>query len=176
VTPGSEFRRTDNLSALLSSHPVWPKWLESLSNGAQYPIEPYSDEEMALDLQAQVEQGNHKSALSVLGVLDELNKVDMAHGYTFCLPVKALKHLKGAAVAPHGVFHQGTMNELGQLITKGRPTHNLFGVRGSQVDQRSMHHGPSYPLYFRPCPPTSDPLHFTSSAVLPGEADLHPKG
>jgi hypothetical protein len=94
---------------------------------------------MALDLQAQVEQGHHKSALSMLGVLDKLNTLDVAHGYTFCLPVEALEDLKGAAVAPHGVVHQGTINELGQLITKDRPTHDqTFSAReeGRSINDR----------------------------------------
>jgi hypothetical protein len=139
VTPGSEFRRVEDLESLLGSHPLWSRLATSLSNGAQYPLEPYSDKEMALDLRAQVDRGNHKSALSMLTVLDRLNEVDVSHGYAFCLPVEALYDIKGAAVAPHGVVRQGTINELGQLITKDRPTHDqTFSAReeGKSINDR----------------------------------------
>jgi hypothetical protein len=79
---------------------------------------------MKLDLAAQLERGNHQSAKASLGVLDKLNAKDVEHDYSFCLPVEALPEIGELAVAPHGVVHQGTINEMGLLITKDRPPHD----------------------------------------------------
>jgi hypothetical protein len=38
--------------------------------------------------------------------------------------VEALPEIDELAVAPHGVVHQGTINELGQLITKDHLAHD----------------------------------------------------
>jgi hypothetical protein len=121
---GSEFRPVTNLAKLLGSHPLWPRWDEALSHGASYPLEDYANEEMTLDLSEQLARGNHKSAQQCLKVLTALNSTDVKHGYSFCLPEAALSEIAGAAVAPHGIVHQGTINELGQYMSKDRPTHD----------------------------------------------------
>jgi hypothetical protein len=77
LSPGSEFRPVPDLAELLSSHPLWPRWKEVLTHGASYPLEPYSNEEMALDLTDQLARGNHKSANSCLDVLTTLNSMDV---------------------------------------------------------------------------------------------------
>jgi hypothetical protein len=141
LSPGSEFRPVPDLAELLSSHPLWPRWKEVLTHGASYPLEPYSNEEMALDLTDQLARGNHKSANNCLDVLTTLNSVDVEHGYSFCLPVQALAQIPGAAVAPHGVVHQGTINELGQCMSKDRPTHDQsFSARkeGKSINDRCI--------------------------------------
>ena len=79
---------------------------------------------MALDLSKQLaRRGNHKSAQQCLEALTALNSTDVEHGYSFCLPEAALSKIAGAAVAPHGIVHQGTINELGQYMSKDRPMH-----------------------------------------------------
>ena len=141
MTPGSEFRSVKQLEKLLASHPLWERWEVGLSHGVTYPLEPYSENEMKLDLAAQLERGNHQSAKACLGVLDKLNAEDVEHGYSFCLPVEALHDIEKSAVAPHGVVHQGTINELGQLITKDRPTHDQsFAARpgGKSINDRCV--------------------------------------
>jgi hypothetical protein len=130
MTPGSEFRPVRHLAGLLASHPLWRRWEESLNHGVTYPLEPYSNHDMKLDLAAQLERDNHQSAKASLGVLDKLNAKDVEYGYSFCLPVEALQAINELAVAPHGVVHQGTINEVGQLITKDRPTHDQSFVAG----------------------------------------------
>jgi hypothetical protein len=124
MTPGSEFQPVEHLAGLLASHPLWGRWEEGLNHGVTYPLEPYSDHDMKLDLAAQLKRGNHQSAKASVGVLDKLNAKDVEHGYSFCLPVEALPEIDELAIAPHGVVHQGNINELGQLITKDRPTHD----------------------------------------------------
>jgi hypothetical protein len=141
LSPGSEFRPVAALVALLGSHPLWPRWHTGLTHGASYPLEDYSDDDMALDLTAQLARGNHKSAKQCEGVLTALNTTDVEHGYSFCLPEIALPDITGAAVAPHGVVHQGTINELGQYMSKDRPTHDQsFSARpeGLSINDRCL--------------------------------------
>jgi hypothetical protein len=126
LSPGSEFRPITALAKLLGSHLLWPQWNEALSHGASYPLEDYSNGEMAINLYEQLAQGgrNYKSAQQCLAVLMALNSTDVEHEYSLCLPETALSKITGAAVAPHGIVHQGTINELGQYyMSKDRPTH-----------------------------------------------------
>jgi hypothetical protein len=141
LSPGSEFRPATSLATLLGSHPLWPRCHTALTHGASYPLEAYSDADMALDLSAQLARGNHKSAKQRIDVLAALNSTDVTHGYSFCLPTLALPDLAGAAVAPHGVVHQGTINELGQYMSKDRPTHDQsFSARpeGQSINDRCL--------------------------------------
>jgi hypothetical protein len=141
MTQGSEFRPVRHLAGLLASHPLWGRWEEGLNHGVTYPLEPYSGHDIKLDLAAQLERGNHQSAKASLGVLDKLNAEDVEHGYSFCLPVEALQAIDELAVAPHGVVHQGTINELGQLITKDCPMHDQsFAARpgGKSINDRCV--------------------------------------
>jgi hypothetical protein len=76
-----------------------------------------------------------------MGVLDNLKAKDVKHGYSFCLPVEALQAIDELAVAPHGVVHQGTINELGQLITKDcRTQDQSFAARlgGKSINDRCV--------------------------------------
>jgi hypothetical protein len=141
MTMGSEFRAMGKLKTLLSSHPLWDRWEEGLSNGVTYPMAPYDAGEMRLDLEAQLQRGNHKSAVERIAVLDGLNAVDTAHGYSFCLPSDAIRDIREAAVAPHGVIHQGTIDEFGAPASKDRPTHDQsFSARpgGRSINSRCL--------------------------------------
>ena len=141
MTIGSEFRPVDELAGLLSSHPLWPRWEEGLTAGASYPLEPYTSEEMRLDLVAQLARGNHQSAKDCNHVLDKLNETDTSRGYSFCLPVAALHDIEDAVVAPHGVIHQGTIDETGRHVSKDRPTHDQSFVArpgGRSINDRCL--------------------------------------
>jgi hypothetical protein len=141
MTMGSEFRPVGDPRHLLSDHPLWTRWEEGLTEGVSYPLAPYDAREMALDLEAQLQRDNHKSALECIGVLDQLNEIDTAHGYSFCLPTEALRDVHEAAVSPHGVVHQGTIDEFGKHTSKDRPTHDQsFSARpgGQSINSRCL--------------------------------------
>jgi hypothetical protein len=81
------------------------------------------------------------SSSSWLAELTALNSTDVKHGYSFCLPEAALSEIAGAAVAPHGIVQQGTINELGQYMSKDRPTHDQsFSARreGRSINDRCI--------------------------------------
>jgi hypothetical protein len=121
LAPGSDFQPVYELEKLLQCHPLWPCWELALTRGAAYPLEDYPAAEMELDLEAQLARGNHQSALACLDKLEALNSVNVAHGYSFCLPVAALRNIEGTAVGPHGMAHQDTINEFGELAKKDVP-------------------------------------------------------
>jgi hypothetical protein len=115
---------------------------------------------MALDLSEQLARGNHKSAQQFLAILRALNSTDVEHGYSFCLPEAALSKIDGAAVAPHGIVHQGTINKLGQYMFKGqahaRPV--LLRPTGRAIHKRSVHHGRTHAMRLQP--PLLRIIHF----------------
>jgi hypothetical protein len=117
LSPGSEYRPVTALAKLLGGHPLWPRGNDVLSHGASYPLEDYSDGEMALDLSKQLARGNHKSVQQCLAVLTALNSTNTEHGSSFCLLLAVLSEIARAAVAPPGIVHQGTINELGQYMS-----------------------------------------------------------
>jgi hypothetical protein len=94
----------------------------------------------------------YKSAQQFLAVLRALNSTNVEHGYSFCLPEAALSEIAGAAVAPHGIVHQGTINELGQYLSKGqahaRPV--LLRPTGRAIHKRSVHHGRTHAMRLQP--------------------------
>jgi hypothetical protein len=70
-----------------------------------------------------------------------LNSIDVEHAYSFCLWEAALSKIAGAAVAPHGIVHQGTINKLCQYMSKDRPTHDQsFSARqeGRSINDRCI--------------------------------------
>jgi hypothetical protein len=141
LAPGSEFRPIHELEKLLQCHPLWPRWELALTQGAAYPLEDYLAADMALDLEAQLARGNHQSVLACLDKLKALNSVDVTHGYSFCLPVVALRNIEGTAAGPHGMAHQDTINEFGESVKKDRPTHDqTFSARkeGQSINKRYL--------------------------------------
>jgi hypothetical protein len=139
---GSEFRPVPELKILMGDHPLWRHWEEGLKKGASYPLSDYPDADMLLDLLDQIDRGNHQSADKCLPVLEAMDKVDVEHGYAFCLLVEAIQHIVGAAIAPHGMVHQGIIDEFGQYATKDRPTHDqsfLARKTGQSINDRCMH-------------------------------------
>ena len=62
LTPGSEFRPVELLAPLLSLHPLWPKFQERISTGAEFPLREIADADRIADVNANLARGNHKSA------------------------------------------------------------------------------------------------------------------
>ena len=52
LTPGSEFRPVELLAPLLSLHPLWPKFQERISTGADFPLREIADADRIADVTA----------------------------------------------------------------------------------------------------------------------------
>jgi hypothetical protein len=63
ISMGSELRPTEQLDKLLSHHPNYPLLCWNTVNGIDYPLQHLTEEQRVLDLNNQLEKGNHKSAL-----------------------------------------------------------------------------------------------------------------
>ena len=124
LTPGSEFRSAALLAPLLSAHPLWPRFFERITVGAEFPLTPISDAERRTDLQAILSRGNHKSARGHETKLLAMLKEEVSRGWQLPLPKEAALELPGCEVAPLGVVSQWTIEADGSRRPKLRLTHD----------------------------------------------------
>ena len=127
LTPGTEFRKVENIEKIWKHRENWEKIKSILINGCTYPLQNEQDEETRKkDLEAMVTRGNHKSALTPDHriVLEKIQKKEVAQGFTFPITVECLMKLEGAAVIPMGVHDQWTVNEEGERFMKPRACHD----------------------------------------------------
>ena len=123
LTPGTEFRKVENIEKIWKHRENWEKIKSILINGCTYPLQNEQDEKTRKkDLEAMVTRGNHKSALTPDHriVLEKIQKKEVAQGFTFPITVECLMKLEGAAVIPMGVHDQWTVNEEGERFMKPR--------------------------------------------------------
>ena len=121
---GSEFRKTGILSPLLRNHPFWPMMKSILENGAEWPMDPISEESCIADVKEALLFENHKGAISQPELLMKLVTGDVIHGYSLPLPLDKIKRLPHVCMAPLNIQAQWTINERGEIIPKDRLTHD----------------------------------------------------
>ena len=64
ISPGSELRPPEQLQPLLRHHPTWQEFQDDMLYGIQYPfMEEIDEQTRKSQLKANMERGNHKSAL-----------------------------------------------------------------------------------------------------------------
>jgi hypothetical protein len=111
LTPGSEFRPVELLAPLLSLHPLWPKFQERISTGAEFPLREIADADRIADVNANLARGNHKSAQGHEAKLIDMLKEEVERGWQLPLPRSAALMIKGCKVAPLGIVAQTTIDE-----------------------------------------------------------------
>ena len=140
VTPGSEFRSAALLAPLLSAHPLWSRFQERISDGADFPLREISDADRLADVRDNLARGNHKSARGHEAKLISMLKEEVERGWQLPLPREAALELEGCEVAPLGMVAQTSIDEKGQTIEKLRLTHdqsfNPSGIPGRSVNDR----------------------------------------
>lgn len=130
IDPGSEFRPTRDLRAVLAGHPNIEELVLVIEEGMKYlcTSEP-SDSERVSELQAQLSRGNHSSALENEEEILDLISKDVRHGFAVPVPRKVLLDIKGGMVQPCGIVEQFSLNADGSRKKKRRLTHDLsFGI------------------------------------------------
>jgi hypothetical protein len=137
VTPGSEFRPAAQLAPFLSRHPLWPRFQERITLGAQFPLQPIDDGDRLTDLTATLSRGNHKSARGHERQLLEMLKDEVSRGWQLPLPKEAALELPGCEAAPLGVVSQWTIGADGSRQPKLRLTHDQ-SFNASRGEQRSV--------------------------------------
>jgi hypothetical protein len=128
LTPGSEFRPVALLAPLLSMHPLWPKFLERISTGAELPLREIADADRI---------GNHKSAQGHEAKLIDMLKEEVDRGWQVPLPRSAALMIKGCEVVPLGMVAQTTIDEKGNTKSKFRLSHDQ-SFNPSRTEKRSV--------------------------------------
>ena len=62
VTPGSQFCPPESLAPLPSANPSWPRFLDHITEGAEFPLRAISDTDRLGVERTNLARGNHKSA------------------------------------------------------------------------------------------------------------------
>ncbi|KAI2492527.1 hypothetical protein MHU86_22009 [Fragilaria crotonensis] len=89
LTPGSEFRPAETLAPLLSRHPLWRRFRERITAGAEFPLLPIDDVDRRTDVIAALARGNHKSARGHEAKLLDMLKDEVRRGWQLPLPKEA---------------------------------------------------------------------------------------
>ena len=131
LTPGSEFRPVALIAPLLSMHPLWPKFQERISTGAELPLREIADADRI---------GNHKSAQGHEAKLINMLKEEVERGWKQPLPRSATLMIKGCEVAPLGMVAQTTIDKNGNAKSKFRLTHDQ-SFNPSRTKKRSVNDG-----------------------------------
>ncbi len=122
---GSEFKPVEILEPLFEFHERWPSMKNILRNGSQFIYkENLSPEVLLKDLKAQMERGNHKSAIREKKVLGKAMKKEVRFGFQLPLLPHHPLEIPEARMAPMGVADQTSINERGEIISKQRVTHD----------------------------------------------------
>ena len=134
VWHGSEFRKTNQLEKIIGSHPHFDYLKKVFEGGMDYEfLTEVTDDERKEELQAQLDRGNHKSAIEESERISELLKKDVKHGFCLPLPVELVNKIKGAMVQPCGIVSQFTLTSSGERTKKKRLTHDLtFSLSGEE--------------------------------------------
>jgi hypothetical protein len=140
LTPGSEFRPARLLAPLLSAHPLWPRFAERISAGAEFPLRDIPAAARLADIAANLARGNHKSALGHEAELVAMLKEEVGRGWQLPLPKRAALEIPECEVAPLGMVVQTTIDEKGRPTEKLRLTHDQSfspsGDGGRSVNDR----------------------------------------
>ena len=140
ISPGSELRPLSQLQPLLRHHPMFDRFASNLTNGIDYPLNEIDDASRLANVEATIQRGNHKSAMSSENQphVTKSMEGDVKLGYAIPIKVESIKHFPEAEVYPIGVQDQMTINELGEIIPKKRVTHDLSHNRasGESINQR----------------------------------------
>ena len=138
---GSEFRETKLLELIFSRHPLWKRMKQLLEKGACYPLEDLENENRKKDLQDALEFGNHKGVSNNPELFEETMKEEVENGWSLIIPRKKAIEIEGALMAPMNIHAQSSINEVGEIISKDRLTHNQSKEfsSGTSVNSRVVH-------------------------------------
>jgi hypothetical protein len=127
----SEFRPMSQLEPLvLGQHLNFAAIKEFITNGMPFIFsETLNADTKALEIQATLDRGNHKSAESEAERLLKLISKDVKHGFSLHITKQAAHQIKGrAAQQPLGLVSQWTLSPDGSRILKDRMTQDLSFV------------------------------------------------
>ena len=104
-------------------HPLWDKTKTILEHGTIFPLRTIADKLREQDLTENLSYRNHKS-VNELSPLAQHMTEEIIHGWSMPLPPEFATKISNAEVAPHGMVHQNTITELGEIVDEARVTHD----------------------------------------------------
>jgi len=107
----------------MCNHPLWPKTKTIMENGTNFPLRPIDDHLRQQDLLHNLDYKNHKSAGTSSTLAKHMSE-EVIHGWSLPLPPEFAIEMKDAEIAPHGMVHQNTITDLGEIVDKERVTHD----------------------------------------------------
>jgi hypothetical protein len=131
----SEFRPTKQPQKIFGGHPNFGFFKETLKKGMDYFFDSeISEEQRVLELEANLERGNHKWATSKPEITEKQLLKDVYHGFPFPFPSGMVRKLKGALVQPCGLASQFALKADGSREEKHRLTHDLsYEITGEGI-------------------------------------------
>jgi hypothetical protein len=128
----SDFRPAHLLALILSSHPLWGRFAERITDGAAFPLLDIPDDDRLSSVRANLAHGNHKSARNHEHSLISMLKGEVERGWQLPLLKEAAHVIPGCEVEPLGMVAQTTIDEGGEPQRKLRLTHDQsFSPKGS---------------------------------------------
>lgn len=126
VDHGSEFRPVDQLKRVLGKHPGFTYLEEMFTSGFDYHLtRELTEQERRKELTAQLERGNHRSAVENLEEIRSLLSGDVRRGFVLPFRADALLNVKGLHLQPGGMVRQLSLKADGSRQPKNRFTHDL---------------------------------------------------
>jgi len=126
VDHGSEFRPVEQLRRIVGRHPGFAYLEAMLTSGFDYHLErELTEQERMLEVKAQLERGNHKSAMQNMEEVRTLLSGDVRRGFVLPIRANAILNVKGLHLQPGGMVRQLSLKADGSRHPKSRFTHDL---------------------------------------------------
>ena len=126
VDHGSEFRPTHQLQRIVGMHPNFEYLRGILENGFEYILSrELSEAERRRELEAQLERGNHRSAIDNEEEIQQLLEGDVKYGFVLPFSASEINNIKGVQLQPGGMVRQMSLKADGSRKPKTRFTHDL---------------------------------------------------
>ena len=126
VYHGSEFRPVEQLCRVVGKHSGFPYLADMLTLGFDYQLErELTEQERTAELRAQLDRGNHKSAMQNLEEVRSLLSGDVRRGFILPIKADAIIHVRGLHLQPGGMVRQLSLKADGSRQPKSRFTHDL---------------------------------------------------
>jgi hypothetical protein len=159
---GSELQPAEQVQKIFGGHPNFGFFKETLEKGMNYFFHTkISEEQRVLELEANLEWGNHKSATSKPEIIEKQLLKDVHHGFSFHpFPSGMVRKLKGALVQPCGLASQFALKAKGLREEKHRLTHDLsYKITGKGISVNNQVNMSQFPeMIFGWCLPQI--IHF----------------
>ena len=112
------------LEKIFIGHPLWPRFCQTLHQGATLPLTPLEESACLDDLREAIAYGNHKSSIHNAPRLMKILSTEVDKAWQLPLPIQHLDKIPRAVISPLGLTKQAGIDENGHIIPKWRVAHD----------------------------------------------------